>query len=362
MATDSSSEIEKKKKQMLSSTGTTTANPLGYATTLFRQLLTFGIMIVIGTTMVYSGKVAQSNILPTDINCFPYTNLTPTIEKVDIDINVVKTKDGVFSTKLEFDQAKNMKIMDEGFLGFLKRMTENKDAGHFYLYVSSLFQSVISNNLFMNTVYYNVLNSTFSESVILFIFPYFVIFWFMFTFIVNFFYIIYSWFKNLHLFYSKKTVVNDKTVWQPGESMWNFSNVFKTMFMIFVAFIVFISFGIGMIIPFITFVASIYSILMPLFMEANIKDKGKPYTFSSALLDVFKYKISIIMYIVTYYMITGAYSNFGSTATGISFIAFIILLLFTSIYKPYKPNAKDSATFGWGKYKQATKSCGTYKV
>ena len=358
MATDSSSEIEKKKKQMLSSTGTTTPNnPLAYATTLFRQLFTFGIMIVIGTTMVYSGKVAQANILPTDINCFPYTNLTPTIERVDIDINIVKTKDGVFSTKLEFDQAKNMKIMEEGFLGFLKRMTENKDSGHFYLYISSLFQGVISNNLYMNTVYYNVLNSTFSESIMLFLLPHFNIFWFMFTFIINFFYIMYSWFKNLHLFYSEKTVVNDKTVWQLGESMWSFSNVFKTMFMIFVAFIVFVSFGIGMIIPFTTLITSIYSILMPMFMEANVKGRGKPYTFSSALLDVFKYKISIIMYIITYYIISGTYSNFGSTATGISFVAFIILLFFTSIYKAYKPTAKDTATFGWGNYKQANKAC-----
>lgn len=358
MAKDPSSEIEKKKKQMLSSSETTTSNnPMGYATTLFRQLFTFGIMIVIGTTMVYSAKVAQANILPTDINCFPYTNLTPQIEKVDIDINIVKTKDGVFSTKLEFDQAKNTKIIEEGFLGFLKRMTENKDSSHFYLYVSSLFQSVISNNMFINTVYYNVLNSTFSESVILFLFPYLVIFWFIFTFIVNFFYIIYSWFKNLHLFYSKKTVVNDKTVWQPGESMWSFSNVFKSMFMFFVAFIVFISFGIGLVIPFMTFTTAVYSIIMPMFMEANVKDKGKPYTFKNALLDVFKYKISIIMYVITYYMITDAYSNFGSTATGISFIAFIILLFSTSIYKSYKPAAKDTATFGWGNYKQANKEC-----
>ena len=84
---------DKKKKQMLSSMGTTTApnNPLGYATTLFRQLFTFGIMIVIGTTMVYSGKVAQANILPTNINCFPYTNVTPTIDKVDVCVVKVGT-------------------------------------------------------------------------------------------------------------------------------------------------------------------------------------------------------------------------------------------------------------------------------
>ncbi len=358
MAKDSSSEIEKKKKQMLSSMGTTTPNnPLGYATTLFRQLFTFGIMIVIGTTMVYSGKVAQANILPTKINCFPYTNLTPTVDNVDIDINIVKTRDGVYSTKIEFDQAKNMKILEEGFLGFLKRMTENKDSGHFYLYASSLFQSVISNNLYMNTAYYNLMNSTFSESVILFLLPYFNIFWFVITLVINSFYVTGCWFYNLYLFYSKKTVVDDKTVWQPGESMWSFLNVFRSMFIIFIAFIAWVFVGIGMVVPFMSFTMAIYSILMPMFMEANVKSNKKPYTFSSALLDVLKYKISVIMYIITFYMITGVNSNFGSVATGVSFIAFIILLFFTNIYKPYKPTAKDTSSFGWGKYEQANKEC-----
>ena len=127
--------------------------------------------------------------------------------------------------------------------------------------------------------------------------------------------------------------------------------------MIFVAFIIFVSFGIGMIIPFTTLLTSVYSILMPMYMEANVRDKGKPYTFSSALLDVFKYKISVIMYIITYYVVTGTYSKFGSTTTGVSFIAFIILLFFTSIYKPYKPVAKDNSNFGGGNYKQANKAC-----
>jgi hypothetical protein len=96
---------------------------------------------------------------------------------------------------------------------------------------------------------------------------------------------------------------------------------------------------------------------MPMFMEANVKGSGKPYTFSSALLDVLKYKISVIMYIITYYIVTGTYSNFGSIATGVSFIAFIILFFFTNIYKAYKPVGKDTASFGWGNYKQANKDC-----
>jgi hypothetical protein len=106
-----------------------------------------------------------------------------------------------------------------------------------------------------------------------------------------------------------------------------------------------------------TFTTAIYSILMPMFMEANVKGSGKPYTFSSALLDVLKYKISVIMYIITYYIVTGTYSNFGSIATGVSFIAFIILFFFTNIYKAYKPVGKDTASFGWGNYKQANNEC-----
>jgi hypothetical protein len=56
-------------------------------------------------------------------------------------------------------------------------------------------------------------------------------------------------------------------------------------------------------------------------------------------------------------MISGVNSKFGSIATGVSFIAFIILFFFTNIYKAYKPVGKDTASFGWGNYKQANKEC-----
>lgn len=114
--------------------------------------------------------------------------------------------------------------------------------------------------------------------------------------------------------------------------MWSFSNVFKSLFMIFIAFIAWLCVGIGIIVPFMTFTTAIYSILMPLFMEANVKGSGKPYTFSSALLDVFKYKISIIMYIVTYYMVTGAYSKFGSIAIEVFHLSHLLYFSFSPIF------------------------------
>jgi len=364
--TDSSlTEIEKK-KQSNENNGSTVADPSGYAKTVLRQILTFGVMIVIGASMVYSGKVAQSNILPTDINCFPYTDTIPTITKADIDINIVKNKDGVFSTKLEFDETINNEIIKNGLLGSLKRSAEDKNSSTFSLYRNAIIQHAICNGLSVNNSYYNFLNSTFSESVVIFILSHFNMLWFVISCVVNtLYFIFFVWFQNLYLFNSKKTIVTyndekgntrEKASWKHDESIWK-GGMFKAFFMLFIGFIALLTlFG---FIPILTIFVSIYSIVMPMFMEAKVKNKNVPYTFSSALFDVFKYKLNIIMYVITYYLITNAHSYLGSVQSGIFLVLFIIMIFFTNFYKSYKPNAKDFATMGLGDFVQFVKECKT---
>ena len=78
---------------------TPTTSPFSgtFMATMFSKLLLLGIIVVTGTCMVYTCRVAQSNILPTDLNCYPYTNIMPIINNgqgdISININVVKTND-----------------------------------------------------------------------------------------------------------------------------------------------------------------------------------------------------------------------------------------------------------------------------
>ena len=78
--------------------------------TLLGKLFVLGIVVVVGTCLVYTCRVAQSNILPTDMNFTPYTDVIPTIVGGDkvVNIDIVKTAEGIFSTKLIFPLAENM--------------------------------------------------------------------------------------------------------------------------------------------------------------------------------------------------------------------------------------------------------------
>ena len=87
--------------------------------TLLGKLFVLGIVVVVGTCLVYTCRVAQSNILPTDMNFTPYTDVIPTIVGGDkvVNIDIVKTAEGIFSTKLIFPLTENMNdLRNKGFI------------------------------------------------------------------------------------------------------------------------------------------------------------------------------------------------------------------------------------------------------
>ena len=66
----------------------------------------------IGSLVLYSCKVGQSNILPTDEKCFPYTDNIPVIESIQTNIFTTMFTDPQLSLKLKIpydkDNSKNM--------------------------------------------------------------------------------------------------------------------------------------------------------------------------------------------------------------------------------------------------------------
>ena len=71
-------------------------NPIGFATTLFGKMIHLCITVAIGSLILYSCKVAQSNILPTNKTCFPYTDiiaeLTEKVINIDKKLKILLTK------------------------------------------------------------------------------------------------------------------------------------------------------------------------------------------------------------------------------------------------------------------------------
>ena len=126
------SAIDDKKKQQMPNTQ---KDLLNFFLGILYQLIIFGILIIIGALGLYSYRVAQTNILPTCLSLSPYTDMLPSIKEVPIDINVVKTEKGVWSTKIEFPLQENFKTINNT-LGALRNLINQPNSNVYKLYIA----------------------------------------------------------------------------------------------------------------------------------------------------------------------------------------------------------------------------------
>jgi hypothetical protein len=76
------------------------------------------------------------------------------------------------------------------------------------------------------------------------------------------------------------------------------------------------------------------------------------YSIKDALFNVLKYKMSLIMYIISFFVIVDANASFGGYEAFIAVVACLLLFFFTNVYKQYVP----AGATGWtNDFTQATK-------
>ena len=91
-STNQESEIDKKKLKNLPEA----QNWKDFFIDVASWFIMLIIIFIVGSRVVYACKVAQSNILPTNINCYPYTDTPPIFEKEpEVSIDIIKIYDGV---------------------------------------------------------------------------------------------------------------------------------------------------------------------------------------------------------------------------------------------------------------------------
>lgn len=337
---------------------------LSFVLVIVYQLIALGVIIIIGAMVLYTGKVAQSNILPTCLSFAPYTDVIPPIKEIPIDINVVKTDKGIWSTKLKFPLGENFKTIDKT-LGALKDMINGPKSNIYKLYIATTLQEVIACNFTINNVIYNFINSFLPETLIILLSPLIGGFVYGLTGIITTFYLIILWFSNIPLLFSEKTETKNATTWKNGD-MWGIMTWYWSLFYIFISIIAFFVAGISFIIPITSFLVSTFCMIFPLFMKSQNSASGKPSGVYDTIKNILKFKMSIIMYFMSLTVILSANSNFGGVGYSIggvnysafvAIIACILLYFFSSIYKQYTPKGIDHSTFGLGDYAQAEKIC-----
>ena len=205
------STIDDKKSSRLNISVGITGNISKFLKSIFIFIILIIIYLVSGSLVLYGCKLGQSNILPTDSNCYPFTNFKPTIEEIQTNIFTTFT-DPQLSMKMKFPYDKynsSNKILD------MFREYKEEGKSHYLInYFISIMESLILVNYSSINFILNTLNGL-PEILIILFGPIMAIMATTFLFLFDHLYIIYLWFANMGWFlkHNINKDINHKPIW-----------------------------------------------------------------------------------------------------------------------------------------------------
>lgn len=346
----SDTETIDNKQTSSSSFSSSDMNIKGFFTSLICILLLLLFYFSASSAMLFMCKIAQSNILPSDMNCAPYTDSVSTIETKKINIFEVKDK----SSKIEFPYELNSKnkLLD------MFREYKAKPSSHFLAnYFISIAEHILQFNYGSISSVMDSVNSMFSEGGIIGVGPIMLLLLYIVGMITNNVYFIYVWFASMHWFF--KTNTNDQ---QEGLPQWEDVSLFLNPvnwsigagLVLLFSLLMILGFGVLMGIPTLLFHNSIISTLSCRgYLNGNTTDSIGLFTVIKEIL--LHYKIPIVG-LFSFFVIVLAFSNLGPILGVCSVITTAFIYhgtmstnVFTDTYHEMRTPLTD--------YTQAKKSC-----
>jgi len=331
------------------STTNATKNIPKFLLTLIKLLLFVIIYFSLGGLTLYVCKLAQSNILPTEKNCFPYTYYKPKIDEIQTNIFPTFT-DPPLSMKMKFpydDYNSANKIID-----LFRNYKSDPDS----YFLTNYFIEIVENLILFNYSSLNwVLNglNNLPELFIILLGPIIVFFFAFFIFLWDHLYVIYLWFVSMSWFF--KTNTNNT---QMGKPVWKYVSFLEPVpFACAIGLVILFCFLVWVLIlglpvlPFITVFISIITISM---YKAEMNNKT--ITSINIIKDLFKFYKTTIMSVFSILIIISAFTNLG-TVPGIICLVTLLLIYFGLItvdlfHQKIEPNLSALVS-----NKQAKKVC-----
>ena len=313
------------------------------------------IILVIVVYFSYSGlilfgcKLGQSNILPTEEKCYPYSDTKPTIQPVQTNI-FTTFSDPQMSVKMsfpynEFNSAN--KVLD-----LFKNYKEEHDSNFLANYFISIVESLIADNYAAINYVSNMLNGL-PEIVILLFGPFIVSIISTIIFLYDHLYVIYLWFANMGWFFKKNvnTDINQKPKWEEVTIL-NPIDYWCAILLVILFCILF--WGLLLTLPVLPFLTMTWCLFTCIAYEAEMG--GKSITSLTIIKDLFKYYKVTFMSIFSFFVIVSAFGSLG-TIPGVFSIITLLLIYFGIItIDLFKPNS-ESGLSALTSYKQAKKTC-----
>ena len=278
----------------------------------------------IGPVILYLCKLAQANVLPSQVGYLPYGDTMLKVDEIPININVVKHKKKEYSTKIFFSQNKVIDDYLHGLIGFLKVYQNDPKKANFYgNFWALIIFNILSFNFGLIDSIFEMINKTLPETIILLISPIIFVCLLVGFYFLNMGLTFYYQIRLFNEFFLVKKVENNKVEWKKHF-------IFFEPLRWFFAFLslIFVFLPATLLLPFLTLNFSIFS---PLFITGQI-DKNRPYSFLDLVKDNLFYKSNVFLVMLSMLMLPAVANNLSSYYLA-AFIIAIIILFFKHYYE-----------------------------
>jgi len=280
----------------------------------------------VGGFILFACKVAQSNILPTDIQCKPYSENPIDLKPVTSNIFIAKPPNSqeYLSQKLKFPyegvNSQNV-IIDT-----LRNLKESPDSFFLTNYFYTILENLLCFNYYAFNIFFSSLNSFLGESMILVLGPLLFPIIFSLLLICNNLYLIYLWFAKMSWFFKK----NVNNAYEGRRPEWKNVSLFEPIsyflafcFVIFFFFFFFIMCWTAF--PLLSFFAVCWATLSIVGYRGTME--GKEVSIAAIIMKVFKYHKVTFMSILTFLIIVSAFTNMGGAGGIICTVVAICIYL-----------------------------------
>lgn len=329
--TTDTSAIDEKKAENEGTASNNTPNYFKFFQNINSIIIFIILYFISGIFVLYSCKIAQSNILPIESDCFPFSNAKPTVTPINTNIFKTYADPNIpKSIKLSFPYQENSEFT---LLKMIREYKNTYDSNNIINYLISIVETIVAFDYKIINTYFNTLNGIPETLLVLFGPLILGIIWFI-LFFCNTVYGFFLWFYNMYWFFKKNT--NTKRGEPPKWEDITLSQPFDYGLGIFLVFAFFIVFLFSAL-PLIGSSASISFFALIMMMTYTGMMANKPAGFLCVLEEAAKvYKISL-MVIFSIFVVSSAFTYLG-IANGIVFLIGVICIYFglinIDIFKP----------------------------
>ena len=358
-------------------------NWAGLGKDILSFLLKLIIIFLIGSRIVFACKVAQANILPTDLECMPYTPAPADEESPKYQTNTPEANIDVthiyntgtesyeaFATIIAFEI--NKYTRQNYLLDRLRKIEYDPNVGSMVKYLCVVIKNIFVFYYGITTSLFNFMNSYLNESLILLLGPYLLMYMSILLYPVSVVLCIifcitnFGWLmktnKNNDADYKYKSTT--EPIWRscnPLSSMYNFLG---TIIYLYIGFFLATTLSISPIPALIGLIC----ILTPLFMKAKIIDPTNPdkplkddatYGFGSSIVGLIESKLDVFMFIFCVYTTYATSKNSTNTMAPVLVALASIWFLYRTMKNKQPPRL---ATENLVSYDRNEKSCPEKKL